>query len=306
MQSLELLKARIEGARTLRSIVRTMKILAAVGVRQDEKAKASLAEYLRTIELGLHVALRSREDGAMRKAGRDEESGPSVLALVIGSDMGMCGQFNERIAAFAFGRLGSLAPGHVTVIATGERVALRLEELGLPPDSILACPANPATGVAIAIRQVLVRIDAWRGESRGGRVLVFYNRHAGRGVEVECRMRQLLPVDEVYLREVRERPWKSRSLPQFRMDGRDLLHAYLRGLVHASLYGTFLDSLESENAARLEAMEAAERNIDEHLAELRACFNEARQEAITSELLDIIAGVEAAATQSTTGRLGQK
>ena len=108
-------------------------------------------------------------------------------------------------------------------------------------------------------------------------------------------MQRLLPVDEGYLREIRERGWNSRSLPLYRMDGRELLHACLRGLIHASLFRVFLDSLESENAARLEAMEAAERHIDEHLGELRAWFNEARQDAITSELLDIIAGVEAAA-----------
>lgn len=113
-------------------------------------------------------------------------------------------------------------------------------------------------------------------------------------------MVRLLPVDEAYLRELRGREWKSRSLPQFRMGGRELLHACLRGLIHASLFRIFLDSLESENAARLEAMEAAERHIDEHVGELRASFNEARQDAITSELLDIIAGVEAAAQEGRT------
>jgi len=298
MQSLELLKARIEGARTLGSIVRTMKILAAVGVRQDAKAREALADYLRTIELGLHVALRSREQGTSIEAGRARESSPPVFALVIGSDMGMCGQFNERIAAFASARLKLAAPRKVTLVAAGERVARRLEDLDLRPDAILACPANPSTGVGIVVRQLLARLDAWNEGSRGGLALAFHNKQAGRGMETECRMTQLLPVDEAYLAGLRDREWKSRSLPQFKMDGRELLHAFLRGLIRASLFRIFLDSLESENAARLEAMEAAERHIDEHLGELRASFNEARQDAITSELLDIIAGVEAAGSEA--------
>ncbi len=302
MQSLELLKARIEGARTLGSIVRTMKILAAVGVRQDAKAREALADYLRTIELGLQVALRHRGQGAVIEAGRAESSPPPTLALVIGSDMGMCGQFNEKIAAFARARLQGTAAPKVSLIAAGERVAMRLEDLDLRPDFVVACPANPSTGVGIAVRQLLARLDAWNEGSPGGLVLAFHNKQAGRGMETECRMTQLLPVDESYLRELRDREWKSRSLPQIRMDSREFLHAYLRGLIRTSLFRIFLDSLESENAARLEAMEAAERHIDEHLGELRASFNEARQDAITSELLDIIAGVEAAGSEAARNR----
>ena len=294
MESLEALKGRIEGARTLRTIVRTMKILAAVGVRQEARAAEALSAYSRTIELGLQVVLKTLDEAALHASGMDAENGRPVEAIVLGSDMGMCGQFNERIAAFAVRELSKPGIGPATVLAVGDRAAERLIDLGRPPASVLPCPANPTTGVGLAIRVVLQRLSSWREGVGGGEVLAFYNRHTGKGTDYECRRLRLLPVDTSYLEELRSRPWKSRSLPQFRMDATRLLHALLRGSVYSTLYLVFLDSLESENAARLEAMEAAEKHIDEHLEDLRAWFNEARQEAITAELLDIVAGVEAA------------
>jgi F-type H+-transporting ATPase subunit gamma len=58
-------------------------------------------------------------------------------------------------------------------------------------------------------------------------------------------------------------------------------------------YRAFAESLASENASRLAAMQAAERSIDERLEELRGEFRYQRQHAITEELLDIVSGFEA-------------
>ncbi|PVE33232.1 F0F1 ATP synthase subunit gamma, partial [Enterococcus faecalis] len=59
-----------------------------------------------------------------------------------------------------------------------------------------------------------------------------------------------------------------------------------------SLFRAFAESLASENAARLVSMQAAERNIEERLDELHKLYHHQRQNAITSELLDIISGFE--------------
>ncbi|HBY57563.1 MAG TPA: hypothetical protein DEG96_06865 [Candidatus Atribacteria bacterium] len=59
------------------------------------------------------------------------------------------------------------------------------------------------------------------------------------------------------------------------------------------LYRAFIESMASENASRLTAMQKAEENIEERLDNLNSQFNRQRQNAITEELLDIIAGFEA-------------
>lgn len=68
-----------------------------------------------------------------------------------------------------------------------------------------------------------------------------------------------------------------------------LFHQHL----FVSIYTAFVQSMASDNAARLSAMQAAEQNIRELEVDLQARFRETRQNVITAELLDIISGFEA-------------
>ncbi len=67
----------------------------------------------------------------------------------------------------------------------------------------------------------------------------------------------------------------------------------MRQYLFFSRYRAFVESLASENASRLMAMQMAERNIGEHLNELTVQFHRRRQEAISEELLDVVTGFEA-------------
>ena len=119
MDTLETLRKRIATTEDLQSIVGTMKALSAVSIRQYEEAVAALRDYSRTIELGLQVVLQ-RNGPAM--AARATVPAP-VLAIVFGSDHGLCGRFNHEIAHFAqraladapAGTTGPLDMGNTTV-----------------------------------------------------------------------------------------------------------------------------------------------------------------------------------------------
>jgi F-type H+-transporting ATPase subunit gamma len=77
------------------------------------------------------------------------------------------------------------------------------------------------------------------------------------------------------------------------MDSERLLSALLRHFFPVALFRAFAESAASEHASRLQAMQAAGRNIEERLDDLRAEFHRRRQDAITAELLDIVSGYEA-------------
>jgi F-type H+-transporting ATPase subunit gamma len=82
-------------------------------------------------------------------------------------------------------------------------------------------------------------------------------------------------------------------LPAFAMDPDHLFSALVRQYLFVSLYRALAESMASENASRLAAMQSAERNIGDRLDDLTRQFHQQRQTAITSELLDIAAGFEA-------------
>src|ERR1035437_7041761 len=98
MESLEAIKRKISSAQSLKSIVKTMKILAAVSMRQYEKMRDALELYGNNIEMGLQVALR---DFKNLKCLKETQTGLKTGAIIFGSDMGMCAQLNEIVSPYA-------------------------------------------------------------------------------------------------------------------------------------------------------------------------------------------------------------
>lgn len=290
MENLETLKKRIKTTQDLRSVVKTMKALAAVNIRQYEEAVASLSEYNRTIEMGLQVALSLHSEHAViAKAAPKKRLGIAVL----GSDQGMCGQLNDQVVSYTIKTIHDLgiSEAHRTVVAVGARAAARLEDAGLSVSQTLPVPASSAA-ITLMVQEVLLGIEAWQAPGGIDQVLLVYNQFLS-GARYRPHCQRLLPVDKVWLRELKQKNWPSRCLPTFRMNPHKLFSALIRQYLFVLLYRAFAESLASENASRLASMQAAERNIGERLDELQSNFNQQRQMTITEELLDIVSGFEA-------------
>ena len=84
------------------------------------------------------------------------------------------------------------------------------------------------------------------------------------------------------------------------MEPERLFSALFQQHFFVGLYRACAESLASENASRLAAMQVAEKNIEERLFDLKATFQQQRQDTITAELLDIVSGFEALAQDSET------
>jgi F-type H+-transporting ATPase subunit gamma len=289
MQTLEALSRRIATTEDLRAIVRTMKSLSAVSIRQYENAVAALRDYGRTVELALQALLRERPAALCVAA---PAPGPASV-VVFGSDHGLCGRFNDDVARFARERLRELdaAGTRRRCLVVGARAEARLAALGEKVDERLFLPGS-VSGLAALAQAVLVQIDAWSAGGERGRVVLIHHRRTSEAVAAP-HMRQLLPLSPERLRNLAARPWPSRSLPMFTMEAERLLPTVVRQYLFSSVYRAAAESLASEHASRLGSMQAAERNIEEHLEEQQAEFRRRRQETITEELLDIVTGFEA-------------
>lgn len=289
MATIEQLGRRLGSLNELRSLVRSMKALSAASIRQYEQAVNALADYYRTVELGLHVVLRDR----VAPAELQPRGEPAVAAVVFGSDHGLCGRINEDLAGFAMARLQG-GPGTerpCLVLAVGSRVAAQLEHAGLPVQADFIVPGSAAR-IAELVQQVLLKIDEWRTEQGVERVRVFYSRHLSttRYSPVE---ETLLPVDLGRLHRLEEAPWPSRVLPAYDLDRERLFSTLLRQYFFVTLCRACAESLASEHGSRLSAMRTAERNLEERIDEVGTQFRQARQGEITAELLDVVGGFEA-------------
>ncbi len=291
MQTLETLSKRIRTTEDLQAVVRTMKSLSLLSIRQYERAAAAMAQYHRTIELGLQVVLKARPPIPDLRRGEHTIQPPAAV-IVFGADYGLCGGFNEQVVDYAFHRLQheGLDGQSCRWVAVGTRVATRLEARGVQLHRVYSLPGS-MRGLPETVERIIIDIDTWRTEGACDQVLLFYNRREPLQ-RSGPRMAHLLPLDVRYLRALADHPWESRVLPTFTMDQDALFAALVRQHLFTTVYRAGADSLAAEHAARLAAMQSAERSIADRLEEMNADYRQARQNTITSEILDIVAGYE--------------
>jgi F-type H+-transporting ATPase subunit gamma len=287
METLQEIKRRIKGTDDLHSVVRTMKSLAAVNIRQYEQAMRSLDDYRRSIELGLRAALRSRP--LLPRISPPQQT----VVLIFGSDQGMVGRFNEAIIDFAESTMhenGLAATTRICWVA-GAKAAGSTEDRFGPLDQQFALPAS-SHQVTPAVHDLLLSFDKCRSLQGETRLLILYNKpDAGVGYK-QCRA-VLYPPDQQWLQAIGGQSWPGRSLPLHTIPAAKLLPALIREYLFISLFEAFAASLAAENAARLAAMQQAEKKIEEMGEALTNRYNNLRQTSITEELLDVIAGFEA-------------
>jgi F-type H+-transporting ATPase subunit gamma len=287
------LQRTIGTAKDLQSIVRSMKALAASSIGQYEASVRALTDYDRTVELGLRVCFRHSAPAMAEPVHARRPGAGSIGAVVFGSDQGLVGQFNDVVANFAV-RSFAAFPAAPHVWAVGERVQARLADAGLTVVGCFDVP-NSVQGITPLIGQILVDTDARDGDGEVAALHLFYNRPTSGDVYAPVR-RQLLPLDDGWCRTLAASPWPTRNLPQIIGEGTATVGALVREYLFVSLFQACAESLASENASRLAAMQRADKNIDDLVARLTATLHRVRQSGIDEELFDVVSGFEAAIT----------
>ena len=286
-QALLELQRRIRSADDLYTVVRTMKTMAAVNIHQYERSLRSLDDYYRTVEMGLQAVLRDRPLVGSIKRPRQ------TVLLVFGSDQGMVGRFNELLLDGVEGvyRQVRQEGGCCLVWAVGEKAAAGLAPRLQEAQEFFRLPSS-AQAITGAVQQVLLRFEAWRSQHGETRLLLFHNAPAT-ATHYEQLQVDLLPPDDEWLATMSGRRWPGCCLPLYSPPWQPLFAALIAEYLFVSLFRAFAASLASENAARLAAMQRAEKNIEEMCTVFRADYHTLRQNSVTEELFDVIAGFEA-------------
>lgn len=290
--TLEQMRHQIAGAEQLESVVRTMKAQAASSITQYENAVLALGDYYRTVEQGLSACFRP---GVLvladKGADTDVDKGAgNVIALVFGSEQGLVGKFNDELARFAKNSLDTV-PGTQTIWAMGKRITGNLLDEGFVIEKTFAVPAS-ITLVTPLVGQVLSACIARFPRQDNVKILIFHNRPHPATL-YEPASQQLLPLDYGWQQALAARPWPGNRLPELIGNSEQpLLGALVREHLFISLYRACTESLASENASRLAAMQRAEKNINSLLEDLKQASRTLRQNAIDEELFDVIASAK--------------
>jgi F-type H+-transporting ATPase subunit gamma len=289
----ESLRRKISGASDLQSVVRTMKTLAASSIGQYESSVRALADYYRTVELGLGACLRDGAGAALTVERGGKAASGVIGAIVFGSDQGLVGSFNDAVTDFAIATLAAL-PGKHRAWAVGQRVYARLADAGVPVSGIFTVPSS-VKAITPLVGQIQIESEAQRARGEYAQVYVFHNRPLP-GALYEPVSQRLLPLDDVWRRSRAGVRWPTAIPPQVMGGEADTLRALLHEYLFISLFRACAESLASENASRLAAMERADQNINQLLEDLHRTFHRVRQSGIDEELFDVVSGFEALST----------
>ena len=250
----------------------------------------TLAGYYHTVELGLGVCIREIGMQPFTAEHKHQPSAGAVGAVVFGSDQGLIGRFNDSVVDYAIEALAAL-PGRPIIWAVGEHIHSRLTDAGVSPAGIFAGP-NSIKGVTPLAGKILVESETRIGESAVSELHLFYNHpKSGAGYVPICQ--QLLPLDENWRLRLVKLPWPEGNLPEVMGRSGEVLRALINEYLFVSLFRACAESLASENASRLAAMQRADKNIDELMKSLNSTFHRLRQSGIDEELFNVVTGFEA-------------
>jgi F-type H+-transporting ATPase subunit gamma len=276
------IERRITGIGELLDIVGAMRSLASLRVQSALKALPGIRRYTETMASAIGSALT-----LLPEAATDARRGGPGAVVLFCAEHGFVGGFNERL----FDAADTVLSGIDELLVLGSRGAALAEERGRRAAASFAM-ATRLESVPEAVRRLAAALYPRLAAGAIARAEVVFTRsRQGGGESIE--RQPLFPLD------LRQMPARQTQLPP--------LHNLAAGVLIEKLIGEYFlallteaatESLASENAARFRAMDSAHENIRKKRDRLLSEARQARQEEITTELLDVVTG--AAAMQDVT------
>jgi len=292
MANLKEIKLQINSVKGTQKTTRAMKLVSQAKLkRAEELAKRSRIYANKLDELVSEIAYEinhSKVGGADSRFVQADLPVRTVDIICVTADKGLCGGFNVTTIKQVLKLLKEYREQRVAVRlrVVGRKAIDFLKYNGIEmKDEVIGLSASPDYKKAAEFMDQSL-IDFAQGVT--DRVILVYNGFKNMLTQ-ELRVHQLLPVD---ISTVEPKELKS-SIEYEPEEQEELLNTLLRKYAEYSMYYGLLDYLAAEHSARMQAMDNATKNASERVNELTIAYNKARQESITTELIEIISGMEA-------------
>ena len=316
MASLKEIKNRITSVQSTRKITSAMKMVASSKLHHAQQMIENMLPYEGMLEHILKTFLASDVDAK----GSITQARPvkTVALLAFSSNSSLCGGFNANVLKLTQKAIDGYQKEGVKVIVypIGRKVAEKMQKLGVETAGNFMQLADKPNSIECAEIGRQLQADFDNGVI--DRVEMIYHHFKSAGSQI-LQNKTLLPIDieeamdydhfrdlkstiaseeaTKYLQEhQKEREYENKKASALNdnfivePDMQTILSVLVPRYVNLMVYTALLDSNASEHAARMVAMQTATDNADELLRMLNLQYNKSRQQAITSELLDIVGG----------------
>ena len=290
MASLKDIKRKIKSVKGTEKTTRAMKLVSSAKLRRAEQvAKASKAYAVKITEMIQEISanIAKSQDALDHPYFKSVKSPKVVDIVIVTSDKGLCGGFNSQSIKECDSLIekfeGQGAKVRLRVIGKKAIGYYKFKNRALESaiDGLSSAPnyQDAAEFIKGVVESYL------NGET--DKVVIIHNGYVNM-ITQEIRVDNILPLDpsEFEVKAV------STSELEMEPDDDSLLEELMNRYIEYTMYYALIDSLAAEHGARMQAMDAATNNAKEMVKNLTIAYNKARQEAITTELIEIISGVE--------------
>jgi F-type H+-transporting ATPase subunit gamma len=285
-----ILKERIRSVRATKKITRAMELIAGSRIVRAQAQVASAVPYSEQItDVVRSLAAGGASVDSPLLAGREEIK--HTCYVVIAADRGLCGGYNAGVQRAAEGEIKAdiLEGDDYTIIPVGRKVEgyfrFRGYTLGKAFNGFSDRPSYAdAKAIGEHVVDLFVREEV-------DRVELIYTRFISAGSQ-EVVLRPLVPLSTETVQGGGDAT-TAQSDYDFEPDPETILDTLLPRYVEARVYAALLNAAASEHAFRQRAMKSATDNAEELIKSLSRVMNRARQDAITTEIMEIVGGAEA-------------
>lgn len=295
MSGLKEIRRRISSVKNTKQITRAMKLVSAAKLRKAQEAAVGGRDFATRLEEVLEQVTQNLPKNYSNPLLEEPEKKEVVRVVFIGGERGLCGAFNTNLlkavnAYTSEQKLEYVPIGRRAVAFAKAREWNTVSEYeGLPEDA-------GKWPIAEIIEQQVN--DFLEGKVQ--EVVLFYTQFKSAMTQV-VKTEKLLPfkLDQKHIAvkvEATEEAEQEEDDREFKFDSPSevIVFEMIPLLINTKLTQAALESKASEHASRMTAMDSATRNADDLIDRLKLYYNRARQSAITTELIDIVGGAEAA------------
>jgi F-type H+-transporting ATPase subunit gamma len=288
METLDSLRKTLQVSKSIKQVVSTMKALSATNIKKYDKIVKILYAYRSNIELGIQAIMMFAEKIEISDMKYIVNTGNKNLAIVFGSNQGLCGRFNDRIKDFVSNDIVDIANSQIIVI--GDRLLNLMEITKLNIVKSIYLP-NSIENSSSMIYELLQVIDEKLKNKEINNVFLYYtlSDDTMNGTVTKTR---IIPIDKKLLESAKNKVWPTNNLPYWQVKNEVLISDLLNQYIFTILNNALVNSITSEQKNRLLTLQSAELNINELIKNKNLEYNQKRQGTITSELLDVVVGYQ--------------
>jgi F-type H+-transporting ATPase subunit gamma len=288
-------RERIKSVINTQQITKAMKMVSAAKLRKAQNAIIQLRPFAKRLNGMLSNALSSSDGGTSTLSFSKVREVKNVLIIVMTSNRGLCGAFNTNICKEAVALITEKygkqrREGNLTILFVGKKgydyFRRRFPDLKFVTDFLTVYDTPAYENSSALARQLMDEFSSGKYDAAE----IVYSRFKNAGTQIPT-AEQWLPVPKM------ETPPSSTGQKKadyiFEPDEQQLLESLMPISLQVQFHKCLLDTHASEHGARMTAMDKATDNAEELLKDLKINYNKARQEAITTELGEIVGGAAA-------------